>query len=91
MITHHTNRQQFSLKRHQYSYKITVKTYLSLCQVPECENKEVCPQEQDVLGVPGRTEDQQGLNHLGGQEERLRESEDLVQIWVQAAEEGQYD
>ena len=89
MITHHTNRQQFSPKWHQCMLdKITVKT---LCQVPECENKEVCPQEQDVLGVPGRTEDQQGLNHLGGQEERLRESEDLVQIWVQAAEEGQYD
>lgn len=86
--THHTNRQQFSPKRHQYDYKIKVKT---LCQVPECENKEVCPQEQDLLGVPGRTEDQQGLNHLCGKEERLRESEDLVQIWVQAAEEGQYD
>ena len=88
MISHHTNRQQFSPKWHQYAYKITVK---SLCQVPECKNKEVCAQEQDVLGVPGRTEDQQGLHHLGGQEERLRESEDLVQIWVQAAEEGQYD
>ena len=60
-------------------------------QVPECENEKVCPQEQDLLGVPGRTEDQQGLNHLCGKEERLRESEDLVQIWVQAAEEGQYD
>ena len=51
-------------------------------QVPECENQEVCSQEQDLLGIPGRAKDQQSVDHLCSEAERLRESENPVQIWI---------
>ena len=60
-------------------------------QVPECENQKVCSQEQDVLRLPGWTKDQQSINHLCGKKKRLRESENSIQIRIQAAEERQYD
>ena len=61
-------------------------------QVPECENEKVCPQEQDLLGLASsRAKDQQSIDHLCGKKERLRESENSIQIRIQAAEERQYD
>ena len=56
--------------------------YIFYFQVPECENQEVCSQEQDLLGIPGRAKDQQSVDHLCSEAERLRESENPVQIWI---------
>ena len=61
-------------------------------QVSECENEKVCPQEQDLLGLASsRAKDQQSIDHLCRKKERLRESENSIQIRIQAAEERQYD
>ena len=60
----------------------SVQINFPIFQVPECENQEVCSQEQDLLGLPGRAKDQQGVNHLRGKAERLREGENPLQIWI---------